>query len=480
MDPPPGKTAWRTQTPDAQHPMPDEPPISPVRNPTSPHPVPPPSGWRGPESLALGDFRLVSKVGGGTQGAAYRARQLSRDRTVALKLLTGTAAYRPAAAARFARESALLARLDHPGIVHCHGFGDEGGFRFFAMEFVDGSSVKSLLGRAGGAFSPAAAVFLARQCAEALAHAAARGVVHRDVKPGNLLVGPGGTAKLIDWGLARPADADTNLTAEHCVLGTLRYAPPEQFRDARRADRRSDIYALGGTLYEMLTGRLPFPGEQWPEVLRAKDAGVFPPAGTLNPAVPPRLDRVLTRMLAPDPIARYPDYGPLIRDLAAIGFPDEPLDSAALVGTGAEPSAATSARLRVLVVYDDPKYVTLTQHALLAAGVPYDLTTVEDGRDAPAAVARNRRAGWMLEPDAVLLGLTSPTETSMKVLTEVRRGPLRQPALWMSRSPDGAAVLRGLGLGVGVWATSFGDLEPLATALQEIYTAVAGDGSEPR
>lgn len=451
-------------------------------------PVPPSSeaqpalaGDGRPEPLALGDFRLLAKVGGGSQGAVYRARQLSRNRTVALKLLTGAPTYRPAAAARFARESALLARLDHPGVVRLHGVGGEGGFHYFATEFVEGMSAKALLGRLNVPFPPAVAVRLARRCAEALSHASARGVTHRDVKPGNLLVGPGGTVKLTDWGLAKPTEPDVNLTAEHAILGTLRYAPPEQFRDARQSDRRSDIYALGGTLYEMLTGRLPFPGEDWSAVLAAKDVGAFVPASEATPAVPPGLDAVLVRMLAPNPAARYPDYDPLLRDLHAIGLPDEPLDPAAFAGADAEPVAATGPRLRVLVIHDDGKYIPLVQHALLAAGIPHDLTTVEDGRDAPTAVERDRQAGWMPEPDAVILGLTSPTRTSMRVLDEVGRGVLRPPAvLWMSRSPDGASVLRGLGSGVGVWATTFGDLEPLSAALREAHAAVAGGSSDPR
>jgi CheY-like chemotaxis protein len=184
--------------------------------------------------------------------------------------------------------------------------------------------------------------------------------------------------------------------------------------------------------------------------------------------VPRALDAVLARMLTADPAARYPDYGPLLRDLAAVGLPDESPDAVPLADP---PAAPVGPRLRVLVVYDDAKYIPLAQHALLAAGVPHDLTTVEDGRHTPAAVARDRRTGWGTEPDAVILGLTSPTSTSLRVLDAVR-GSGRTPAvLWLSRSPDGAAMLRGLGLGVGVWATTFGDLEPLGAALSEAHTA---------
>lgn len=443
---------------------------------TDDRPLPPRDGGV-PEPLALGDFRLLERVGGGTQGAVYRARQLAPGRTVALKLLAGNSAFRPASAARFAREAAVLARLGHPGVARCLGVGGERGFGYFALEFVDGPSVKALLGRTGGPLSPATAVYLARRCAEALAHASGRGVAHRDVKPGNILVAPG-IVKLTDWGLAKPADTGEDLTAEHSVLGTLRYAPPEQFRDARKADRRSDIYALGGTLYEMLTGRVPFPGEDWPAVLAAKEVGAFAPAGALNPAVPLALDRILARMLAPDPAARYPDYGPLLGDLGAAGLPDEPSGLPTLApevgSTGSVPADVGIPRLRVLLVYDDPKYVPLAQHALFSAGVPHELGAVEDGRDAPAA-ARDWRAGWGRGPDVVVLGLTSPTHMSVRVLEAARGGPGRTPVvLWVSRSPDGATLLRGLGLGVGVWATGFADLDPLGDALRETHAALAG------
>ena len=450
-----------------------------------PAPAAPPEAIRDewPEALVLGDFRILAKVGGGTQGAVYRAHQLSRNRTVALKVLAGGAAYRPAAVARFARESALLARLDHPGVVRCHGAGAERGFHYFATEFVDGPSAAALLRRANGPLSPAVAVRLARRCAEALGHAAARGITHRDVKPGNVLVGPDGAIKLTDWGLARPADAGHTLTAPHTVLGTVRYAAPEQFRDARRADRRSDVYALGGTLYELLTGRVPFPGDDWLAILRAKEAGAFPPAGAVNPGVPSGWDRVLTRMLAPDPADRYPDFDHLIRALDAVGLADERPDPAACAGAGPAvvPTAAPGPRLRVLVVFDESEYVPLAQHALLAAGVPHDLTTVEDGHRAPGAVARDRRTGWGLEPDALLLGLTSPTHASLRVLDEVRGGAARRgpPVFWLSRSPDGAALLRGLGLDVGVWVTGFGDLEPLSAALKAAHTDLAGGPPTP-
>lgn len=427
-----------------------------------------------PEAVALGDFRIRSRIGAGAQGAVYLAHQISLGRPVALKVLDGGAARRPTLVARFAREAALLGRLDHPNVVRCYGAGAERGFHYFAMEYVDGWDAAALLRRAGR-LAPADALRVAARCAEALGHAAARRVVHRDVKPGNVLVGRQGEVKLTDWGAARPTDGDHALTGEHMLMGTLRYVAPEQFRDPRRADHRSDMYALGGVLYELLTGRVPFPGEDWVSVLRAKETGAFAPAGALNPAVPRRCEAALARMLAPDPADRHPDYDGLIADLGAAapasGRPDPALFDRWAVPLADGPAVGSGPRLNVLLVYDEAEYLPLVEYALHAAEVPHDLRAVEDGRDAVASVARGRGA----RPDVLILGLTSPTQASLRVLTEARcdRPPGALPVSGLSTSPDGADLLRGLDLGSSSWVAGFGDLGPLSQALRAAYAGVA-------
>ena len=415
------------------------------------------------EAVALGDFRIRARVGTGSQGAVYLAHQVSHDRPVALKLLAGGARPSSTAVARFRRQAALLARLDHPGVVRCYGSGAEPGFDYLALEYIDGLDATTLLRRAGGTLPLADALHLVIRCAEALAHAAGRHVVHRDVKPGNVLVGRCGAVKLTDWGAAKPTDGGPALTGEHMVLGTVRYAAPEQVRDARRADHRSDLYALGGVLYELLTGRVPFAGDDWLAILRAKEETPLTPPSAVRPGIPPQLDAVLARMLAPDPADRYPDYGSLIRDLEEIGAARERPGGWT---DDTPPPAAAAPRLDVLLVFDEAEYVPLVQHALHAAGVPHDLSVVEDGHHAPAAAARQRR------PDVLVLGLTSPTETSLRALAGVR-GPASTAAprvCGLSRSPDGAALLRGLSDSVGVWVTGFADLTPLSAALRAIHT----------
>ncbi len=334
-----------------------EPAPEPVGGATALTPVPPGSppqvtplprdgvGCREPEAVVLGDFRIHGRIGCGTQGAVYHAHQLSHDRPVALKLLAGGSAPSATAVARFRRQAALLARLDHPGVVRCYGAGAEPGFDYLALEYVAGRDAATLLRRAGGTLPAPDALHVARRCAEALSHAAARHVVHRDVKSSNILVGRGGEVKLADWGAAKPTDADHTLTGEHMILGTVRYAAPEQVRDARRADHRSDIYALGGVLYELLTGRVPFPGGDWFEVLRAKEETALTPASEVNPAVPRRCDPILARMLVPDPAGRYPDYDALIADLGGVGLASEPPDLTALGGWADESAAVAGPRL---------------------------------------------------------------------------------------------------------------------------------------
>jgi hypothetical protein len=237
-------------------------------------------------------------------GAVYRARQPRLDRLVALKVLPAEAGRDPAFAERFTREARALARLGHPNIVSVYDFGDSDGLYYLLMEFVDGTSLRPVL--RPGLPRPAEALRLGPPLCEALQYAHEEGVVHRDVKPENILLDGRGRVKVADFGLAKvlgDARPDARLTGTHQVMGTLHYMAPEQIERPLQVDHRADIYSLGVVLYEMLTGGLPL--------------GRFPPPSE-RAAVDPRLDAVILRALEKEPGHRYQSAGELRSDLLAV------------------------------------------------------------------------------------------------------------------------------------------------------------------
>ncbi|HEX6629977.1 MAG TPA: serine/threonine-protein kinase [Gemmatimonadaceae bacterium] len=251
-----------------------------------------------------GQFSLERELGRGGMGVVYLAREVSLDRLVAIKILPPALAERPALRERFLREARTAAKLSHPNIVPIFRVGEAGPFVYFAMAYVDGESVGQRL-RARGAFPPAEASRILREAAWALAYAHAQGVVHRDVKPDNILLERGsGRALLTDFGIAHVAET-TSLTDEQQVMGTAHFMSPEQAA-GEPLDGRSDLYALGVVGYLMLTGRLPFDAPTVPAVL-AKHLTETPPplVAPAGGAVAGALARVVERCLAKDPIARY-------------------------------------------------------------------------------------------------------------------------------------------------------------------------------
>ena len=258
-----------------------------------------------------GQFHVRGEIGRGGMGVVYLALDVPLDRLVALKVLPPTLAADPVTRERFVREARTAARLAHPNIVPVYRADAAGGTAFFAMAYVDGESLADRL-RERGALPPADAVPVLRDAAYALAYAHARGVVHRDVKPENILLERATRRTLVtDFGIARhadgsSADADpaTRLTQDGHVLGTLHYMSPEQVSGAP-LDGRSDLYALGVVAYQALSGRLPFEGLPAMAVLVAHATRPAPPLRTVAPDVPAALAEVVDRCLAKTPEARY-------------------------------------------------------------------------------------------------------------------------------------------------------------------------------
>ena len=231
----------------------------------------------------FGQYRLDALIGRGGMGEVYRAYDTVRDRYVALKLLGGTGADDGTFAERFRRECQLVARLGEPHIIPIHDCGEIDGTLYLDMRLVEGENLRQLLLRSG-ALAPERAVDIVEQVGSALDAAHAAGLVHRDVKPENILVTPDGFAYLVDFGIAYDG-VDSGLTRAGTVIGSTAYLAPEQFDDAP-VSPASDVYALSAVLYELLTGRPPFPGDT---------VSVMPPA----------LGPVVSCGLAKDPAQRY-------------------------------------------------------------------------------------------------------------------------------------------------------------------------------
>jgi eukaryotic-like serine/threonine-protein kinase len=304
-----------TAVTDAQSILGDAPSPGPADNSNLPEPKPPP---------VLGDFRLAQKLGEGAMGSVYRAEQVSTPGIVALKVLFPHMARNPKFVERFYREALSMGRLDHPNIVRGFAVGEDQGWHYFAMEFVDGRSLQKWLTLLGK-LSVGDAVHIALACADALGHAHDHDLVHRDVKPDNIMITRKGVVKVTDLGAVKVLTEDLTMTQTGHGIGTPCYMPLEQARNAKDTDGRSDIYALGCVLYCMLTGRPPFSGETLVDLIQAKDIAKFPPARRFNPEVPERLDLIIDKMVAKVLRYRYQNCADVIRDLQALGIANRAL-----------------------------------------------------------------------------------------------------------------------------------------------------------
>ncbi len=270
------------------------------------------------EERVLGDFRLLREVGRGGMGVVYEAEQISLSRRVAVKVLSPSLTAAPRAVERFRREAGVISRLRHPGIVQVFQVGQATGEQFFAMEFVAGTPLDEVIERARrgkGSIDPTWACRVISQVADALEHAHRAGVIHRDVKPSNIIVLENGTAKLTDFGLARQTGLPT-LTLPGEFAGTAHYIAPEQAETASlSSDPRTDVYSLGVTLYELLTLRRPFEGETAAAVLRQVVLREPIPPRRINRLIPKDLETICLMAMEKQPGRRYERAADLAEDL---------------------------------------------------------------------------------------------------------------------------------------------------------------------
>jgi len=269
----------------------------------------------------ISGFEIIEELNRGGMGVIYKARQVAMNRIIALKAIIPAKLERPGVRERFMAEVKASALLNHPNIVMVYHTDLHGDFPYLAMEYVPGIDLLRLV-RSTGPLPVADAVYYVRQAADGLQHAHEQGLVHRDIKPSNLMVSPGPIGaeglkagkppkvKILDMGLARVispegGDSEMGLTQEGMFLGTPDYVSPEQAENSRQADGRSDIFSLGGTLYFLLTGEVPFPGKTLVEKIRKALTEPPPSPMSKRKDVPPALDSIVKKMLACDPEDRY-------------------------------------------------------------------------------------------------------------------------------------------------------------------------------
>jgi serine/threonine protein kinase len=265
----------------------------------------------------LGHFELDQAIGVGGMAAVIRAKDLQLGRIVALKVLPPEMAVDPENVSRFKAEARAAARLDHENIARVYFCGEDQGLHFIAFEYVEGIDLRAWLNQ-NGVLTPPQAVTFMLQIATGLAHAAERGVVHRDVKPSNILITKEGRAKIVDMGLARQTDVAGGVTQSGVTLGTFDYISPEQAIDPRAADIRSDIYSLGCTFYHLLTGQPPVPeGTAAKKLHHHQQVEPLDPR-EFNPAIPDELAAILARMMAKDPKDRYQTPAHLVQHLLQV------------------------------------------------------------------------------------------------------------------------------------------------------------------
>jgi response regulator RpfG family c-di-GMP phosphodiesterase len=377
--------------------------------------------------LILGNYRVLDRLGTGGMGVVFRAEHLGLRKFVAIKVLSLSADENAQGLQRFYAEMRAVARLQHPNIVAVTDAGQYPGsgthaptLHYFVMEYLNGMDLEAYV-RERGPLAPAEACDLAYQIASALTEAERHHLVHRDVKPSNVLVTPDGQAKLLDFGVAR--QPVHRLTEHGTVLGSLAYMAPEQFSDPRKVDIRADIYGLGGVLFWCLTGQTPFPpGENLAqEVAGRLSPQPAPSARACRADVPEALDAIIAHMMAVAPDQRYPTPRVVMRTL--IPFVDPDLRDYLLMpqkpAPGPPPAhpdgSGSLARVHeVLIADDEPQTRDFCKFALDSGSIRCD--HAEDGVSALAALRAHRY-------DLVILDMDMPGMSGPEICTRLREAP---------------------------------------------------------
>jgi serine/threonine protein kinase len=267
-----------------------------------------------PVLQTIGDYDLLEKIAEGGMGTVYRGRQRTTGTQVAVKVVPPSMARNPVLLKRFEQEFRAASILDHPNIVRALDYGTSGGSPYLVMEFVEGESLGQRVDREGK-IPESEAIRIVAQVAKGLHRAHKQGLVHRDVKPDNILITPDGVAKLADLGLVKEMETDLNLTRTGRGLGTPHFMAPEQFRNAKGADARCDIYSLAATMYQVVTGDPPFKSCGLLDAWMKKIQNDLTPPREVNPGLSERLDWAIRRGMSADPERRPLTCREFVEDL---------------------------------------------------------------------------------------------------------------------------------------------------------------------
>jgi serine/threonine protein kinase len=255
------------------------------------------------EPVQLGHFKLTKRLGG-VMGVVYAGTDEANGIPVALKVLPKHLTHDTAFVERFKREVRATGSLSHPNIINIYDAGIENGVFYLAMEFVDGETLNQRL-RREGRLTEALGLHIGREVAKGLEHAHSRGILHRDVKPENIMLAKSGGVKLADLGLAKFNEDSQRITAEGIAVGTPHYISPEQARALKETDHRTDLYSLGATLFHVLTGRLPYEGDNGAEVMKRHVFEPTPDPRTVKPDMTPAVAEMLLKLMAKNPAQRF-------------------------------------------------------------------------------------------------------------------------------------------------------------------------------
>jgi len=295
----------------------------------------------------VGPYRILDQLGQGGMATVYKAYHAALDRYVAIKVLHPAFREDPSFTARFTREARVVARLEHPHIVPIYDFSEFEGQPYLVMKFIEGETLKARLARSP--LSAGEAVRVIEAVGRALAYAHSKGILHRDVKPSNVLLVPDGGIYLADFGLARIAQSGESTLSSDMLLGTPHYISPEQAQGVKNLDQGTDIYSLGVVMYELAVGRVPFNADTPFSIIHDHIFTPLPLPHVINPKVPESVERVLLKALAKDRKDRYPDVDSLvrafldaIREVAVPAPPNAPVSTVKLAET--PPAAPASAK----------------------------------------------------------------------------------------------------------------------------------------